>query len=121
MPDKISDNEIVKALEDMIQIADMVNRSVLDMVDVQTLKNTLDLINRLQAENERLKNHIKEGINLAKQLPEMVSLAKAEAYKECIEKVKSEIKSWTYNLECYSDKKSALERLEKYFKELKGK
>ena len=35
---KLTANEIVKALEDMIQFADMVNRSVLDMVDVQTLK-----------------------------------------------------------------------------------
>ena len=48
---KLTDNEIVKALEGMIQFANTVDRSVLDMVDVKTLKNILDLINRLQAEN----------------------------------------------------------------------
>ena len=48
----MTDNEIVKALEGMIQFADTVDRSVLDMVDVQTLKNTLDLINRLQEKDE---------------------------------------------------------------------
>ena len=42
----------------------------------------------LKAEIERLKNHTKEGIDLAKQIPEMLALAKAEAYKECLEIVK---------------------------------
>lgn len=49
-------------------------------------------INRLQAENERLRNHIKEGIDLAKQIPEMIATAKAEAYKECIDKIQNQIK-----------------------------
>ena len=40
--------------------------------------------------------------------------------KECIEKVKAEVESWTYNFECYSDKRKALERLEKYFEEMVG-
>ncbi len=45
---KLTDNEIIKALEGMIQFANTVDRSVLDMVDVKTLKNILDLINRLK-------------------------------------------------------------------------
>ena len=45
-------------------------------------------INRLQAENERLRNHIQEGIDLAKQLPEMIAIVKAEAYKEFAERLK---------------------------------
>ena len=55
MPDKkLTDSEItIKALEGMIQFAEMVDRDVIDMVDVQTLKNTLDLINRLQAKLEK--------------------------------------------------------------------
>ena len=54
MPDKkLTDNEIVKALESMINFADMVDKNVLDMVDVKTLKNILDLINRLQARVEK--------------------------------------------------------------------
>ena len=56
----MTDNEVIKALEGMIQFADTVDRSVLDMVDVQTLKNTLDLINRQKAEIEELKNSGKE-------------------------------------------------------------
>ena len=49
----MTDNDIKKALEGMIQFANTVDRSVLDMVDVKTLKNILDLINRLEAENDR--------------------------------------------------------------------
>ncbi len=118
MPDKkLTDNEIIKALKYCAGGASCANcyYSVnCDGTDVQ--KQALDLINRLQAENERkdknyidllktsseradiiselssenerLKNHIQEGIDLAKQMPEMIELAKAEAYKECIEKVK---------------------------------
>lgn len=79
------------------------------------MKSALDLINRLQAEKEKawelfkkrtdektelqmicdkqkseiemLQSHIQEGIDLAKQIPEMLALTKAEAYKECIEKI----------------------------------
>ena len=55
----MTDNEVIKALEGMIQFADTVDRSVLDMVDVQTLKNTLDLINRQKAEIEELKTQFR--------------------------------------------------------------
>ena len=48
---------------------------------------------KAEAENERLQDHIKEGIDLAKQLPEMVSLAKAEAYKEYHIKAKACLKA----------------------------
>ncbi len=58
--------------------------------------NAAELIERLYAENERLKNHIQEGIDLAKQTPKMIELVKAEAYKECIEKV-GEIITEIYN------------------------
>ena len=54
-------------------------------------KDALDLINRLQAENERLKSHIQEGIDLAKQIPEMLALTKAEAYKEFADKFKKKL------------------------------
>ena len=45
-------------------------------------------------EIERLKNHIQEGIDLAKQIPEMLALAKAEAYKEFDELLKDECLSY---------------------------
>ena len=117
MPDKkLTDNEIIKALECCSKpVSENCKECPLcstDCMEVDIEKLALDLINRLQeknsnltsdltslqnnltslqAENERLKDHIKEGINLAKQLPEMVSLAKAEAYKEFAERLKKEI------------------------------
>lgn len=54
MPNKLTDAEVKKALESMTEFADMVNRSVLDCVDVQTLKNALDLIKRLETKNSNL-------------------------------------------------------------------
>lgn len=69
-----------------------------------------NLINRLQAENEKneniirladktietanaeiekLRNHIQEGIDLAKQIPETIAIIKDEAYKEFAELVKA--------------------------------
>jgi hypothetical protein len=85
----MTDNEIKKALYDyknsnLIQVG---NGKVISISDI------IDLINRLQAENERLKNHIQEGIDLAKQLPEMLAITKAEAYKEFAEKVKEYLKA----------------------------
>jgi len=48
------------------------------------------LVDTQKAENERLKNHIKEGIDLAKQIPEMMELVKAEAHKEFAERLNKE-------------------------------
>ena len=51
MPDKLTDSEIVKALKDILEI-------MLTMGDLQkssTISKAIDLINRLQAEIERLK------------------------------------------------------------------
>ena len=54
MPDKkLTDNEIVKALKEILEI-------MLVMGDLQksaTIRNALDLINRLQAENEQYKDY----------------------------------------------------------------
>lgn len=89
---KLTDNEIKKALEGMIQFADMVNRSVLDMVDVQTLKNTLAYINRLQAKNESLKNAYKQCAWERDAYIEIentaIAEAKAEAYTEFAERLR---------------------------------
>ena len=49
---------------------------------------------KAESENERLKNHIQEGIDLAKQIPEMMELVKAEAYKEFAERAKEELYDW---------------------------
>jgi FtsZ-binding cell division protein ZapB len=101
MPDKLTDSEIVKALKCCI-LNDCSRNCPLYYTTLSyrqcreaTRKNALDLINRLQAENERLKeekskleNKIDEIYPLVMQLPNAMKQAKAEAYKECIEKAK---------------------------------
>ncbi len=126
MPDKLTDNEItIKALKEILEL--MLCEG--DLQKTSTISHTIDLINRLQAENEnlkdilydaegvnlvnywyqqckiaengcknfaqenknlkadikRLRNHIQEGAVLAKQIPEMMELAKAEARQEFAE------------------------------------
>ena len=78
MPDKLTDNEILKALEccDNCFCGHCVYQPKINCRE-ELSHDVLDLINRLQAENERLKRHTK-----------MHDEIKAEAYKECIEKVK---------------------------------
>lgn len=95
MPDKKpTDSEIVKALEDWIKNYDG------SCVNFKTLGNTLDLINRLQAENEGLKGHPKDGFfNLLgnclvfsktlKDYNDMRKGLKAEAYKEFVDLLKA--------------------------------
>ena len=127
----MNDNEIVKALEEWRKelIADYQRLQLLgapmDCFEeshadtITKLSNTLDLINRLQAENERLKNSLaisqketkrfqdsyktviaeNERLNFLlndayennRGLVELLERAKAEAYKECIEKAKNKI------------------------------
>lgn len=70
MPDnKLTDNEIVKALEDWIKNYDG------SYVNFKTLGNTLDLINRQKAEIEEFKS----AINGFRGYEDKI---KAEAYKE---------------------------------------
>ena len=93
MPDKkLTDNEIVKALECRVKgkcpECPYFHSYPCDKCK-KLDKDALDLINHLQAENERLKDEVKEHIkkSVAKRKYDK-ALIKAEAYKECIEKVK---------------------------------
>jgi hypothetical protein len=86
----MTDNEIIKALE-CCAIKHLCNECPLnhnrkDCIRIERL--VLDLIERQKAEIERLENHIQEGVDLAKQLPEMVAFIQAEAYKEFAERLK---------------------------------
>ena len=107
MPDKLTDNEIVKALECCaVPLPKFKCDECPAWVNSHcTLKteDTIYLINRLQAENERLKEGLPmsasflfEKAKLDELLTRTVEAEtkfknkiKAEAYKECIEKVMS--------------------------------
>ena len=83
----MTDNEIVKALE-CCNNCDCGNCPCLTEDGCKDIDYSvvLDLINRLQAENEKLAMDIDAKQIVAE--AEIVRNAKAEAYKECIEKVK---------------------------------
>lgn len=101
MPNNLTDAEIKKALKEILEI-------MLTMGDLQksaTISKTLDLINRKEAEIERLRKENKDKRLMILQQQQSIEYlkgcyfeykdkyktAKAEAYKECIEKAKSEI------------------------------
>jgi archaellum component FlaC len=99
MPDKLTDSEIVKALDEaelFLRNRVMDGMSLkLNEYDIGTLRNisqlcakAYDEINRLQAENEDIKflyeNLKEEHLEIIK----AIKHTKTEAYKECIEKVK---------------------------------
>lgn len=117
MPDKISDNEIIKALEELCDNAfkklenPIKRKEKIKIWDI--LCKSLDLINRQKAEIEKLWLCIKrlkrevgmheryydpddevddiiKGV-MGQDMCDIKAEIKAEAYKECIEKVKEEI------------------------------
>ena len=108
MPDKLTDNEIIKMLECCKQEIDSNavicggckkcpnydGKTGLCKEDLPTV--VLDLINRLQAENERLKTNL--NVELENFATEYDDKIKAEAYKECIQKIK--VKSKKEHLVC---------------------
>ncbi len=109
MPNKLTDSEIVKALECCQKVLPNCNECPVEekerIMCCDLIKGkAIDLINRLQAENERLKpfedkiaefnSHIRveDMLVFASSLEEWLEFCdnlKAEAYKECIEKVKA--------------------------------
>ena len=97
---KFTDEEIIKALESALHRYKNVTHHVSCIVDINILKNTLDLINRQKAEIERLKECPKcvyeydgEVTEYCVQGPcpnfKTVEQIKAEAYKEFAEKLKN--------------------------------
>lgn len=139
MDKKLTDSEItIKALKEVLEV--MLSEG--DLQRISTISHTIDLINRLQAENKNLqeRNVILRGLvdtqkaenerfgkikkmldmfwetllkigmakrkekptleEFAEALQEIQASAKAEAYKECIEKVKE--KSCKLNM-CHND------------------
>ena len=97
---KLTDNEVVKALECCVESKHICPHTCPMLKNKECLeslrKNALDLINRLQAENERLKERIIEVQRCDKELIETLNKIheekektfKAEAYKEFAERLK---------------------------------
>ena len=91
---KLTDAEIKKALEycsmqgftSECEKCNMPNGTCRDAL----VKYALDLINRQQAENERLKKGWRADVILT-------AKAKAEAYKECAEKIKQKTLAMIYS------------------------
>lgn len=91
----MTDNDIIKALEKEIRLAEYVDSDYCSSVDVSLLRVTIDLINRQQAEIERLKASFE---NLQKttlywyekcnELLDECEIAKSEARKEFAERLK---------------------------------
>lgn len=101
MPNKLTDAEVKKALEDKIEFENF-DENEYAVIDIEKLKNALDLINRYEAEVERLKEDIKilrvsvEQAPLIRKdgkspLSLLTAEIKAEAYKEFAERSEKEI------------------------------
>lgn len=104
MPEKLTDSEIMEALKHCANgehCRFCRFRGITGTVS-DCSKNFLDLINRLQAENERLKNAYKQCAWERDTFEQELKTAKAEAYKECIEKV-SNIITEIYNKHIFGD------------------
>ena len=112
----MTDKEIIKALE----CCNPSNRSCVECPRFNEFKcytkvmvDALDLINRQQAEIERLQKHIQNGIDLAKQLPEMIATAEAEAIKKFAEMLKENTidvdVSYGYGREHYTEAVAVIE------------
>ena len=108
MPNKLTDSEIIKAFELCLKCEDFTGcrecpainngHNTIPKCRLALFNSVLDLINRLQAKNERLKSleenfdkllYMLNAVNMGQSvLEEQKHIIKAEAYKECIEKVK---------------------------------
>ena len=98
---KLTDNEIIKALECCKSDTSLCNDCPYDKIGECIEKlcaDSIDLINRLQAENERLTQFSGILLHNGSELFKEIETVKAEAYKECIEKVKEEINKHSYGV-----------------------
>ena len=113
----MTDNEIIKALEKEIHIANDIGGVYSMMIQIEPIKDALDLINRQKAEIERLTNAYKQcawerdtfldernsQIERIRELTRVVydkeiSEAKAEAIKEFAERLKEQFSENKYIL-----------------------
>ena len=112
MDKNLTDNEItIKALKELLEV--MLSEG--DLQRTSTVSHTIDLINRLQTENESLKNAYKqcawerdtfqeelktasaENERLSRITRTMVGEIKAEAYTKFAERLKEKFKEYWYD------------------------
>lgn len=104
----MTDNEIIKAFKDFLieqvdgytdHIETGGERYEFIEKELELLKETDNLINRLQAENERLtaeRDAMHQDVIAAEEYAWQCKTAKAEAYKEFAERLKSRLITVTY-------------------------
>lgn len=103
----MTDNEIIKALEDEIQLVEYVDGFSANNVDLELLKNTLDLIKRQQTEIEGLERNNRVTQRLLSEAWESIEekdkwfekrepIAKSEAITEFAERLKREVDMISY-------------------------
>ena len=86
----MTDNEIIKALENEIHIVEYVDGFSVDNVSLELLQNSLDLINRQQTEIEKLKT--KEMFQ-TRHLGVFPNVIKSEVIKEFIDRLRERLVS----------------------------
>lgn len=94
----MTDNEIIKALENEIRLAEYVDSDYCDGVDLTLIESTVALINCQKTEIDELKgisvSPPKDPMDfcgvLCDYAEELIDKAKAEAYKEFAERLKEE-------------------------------
>ena len=97
---KLTDEEILKGLEEEIHLAEYVDSDYCCNTEVSLLKSTLDLINRQKAEIERLRAKVEtrtqEKLALGRIYTQKLKTVKYEAYKEFAKGLNEEIEK-AYN------------------------
>lgn len=103
----MTDNEIIKALEKEIHLVEYFDGFSADIVGLELLKNTLDLIKRQQTEIEVLKRNNRVTQRLLSEAWESIEekdkwfekrelIAKSEAITEFAERLKREVDMISY-------------------------
>lgn len=85
---KLTDEEIIKALEEEIHLAEYVDSDYCCNTEVSLLKSTLDLINRQKAEIEQWQEEANRWQTLYCQEIDDREEIEAEAYKEFANQIK---------------------------------
>ena len=90
----MTDNEIIKAVESAIQRYKDVTHYVSCIVDINILKNVLDLINRQKEEIKQWKEMLDSSVSSKRNVVDNIGYEKSAAIKEFAGTVRRYIKSY---------------------------